>query len=204
MKVLEAVGKTIDEAIASGLEQLGMSLGDVEVEVLEEGSKGLFGIGAKQAKVRLTEKDSPALRAEQFLTTVAGYMGMDIQVNIEDDGDHMHIDMIGDGQGTLIGYRGEVLDALQYLTSLQVNRNQDQFRRVTLDTENYREKREQTLINLAHRMAQKCSRTGRRVLLEPMNPYERRILHCALQDDPDVTTHSEGDEPNRRVVILPR
>ena len=112
--------------------------------------------------------------------------------------------MQGDNQGILIGHRGETLDALQYLTSLLVNKGGKDYRRVTLDTEGYRAKREQTLINLANRMAAKVQRSGRRMVLEPMNPYERRILHATLQDNPHVTTHSEGEEPNRRVVIAPK
>ena len=131
-------------------------------------------------------------------------MGLEVSFDITEDEDAMLINMQGDNQGILIGHRGETLDALQYLTSLQVNKGGKEYRRVTLDTEGYRAKREQTLIALAGRMANKVHKSGRRMMLEPMNPYERRILHATLQDNPYVTTHSEGEEPNRRVVITPK
>lgn len=131
-------------------------------------------------------------------------MGLDVSFDVREEEDALMIDMQGDNQGILIGHRGETLDALQYLTSLQVNKGGKEYRRVTLDTEGYRAKREQTLIALANRMANKVHKSGRRMMLEPMNPYERRILHATLQDHPYVTTHSEGEEPNRRVVIAPR
>ncbi len=131
-------------------------------------------------------------------------MGLTVTFEITETEEALLINMQGDNQGILIGHRGETLDALQYLTSLQVNKGGKEYRRVTLDTEGYRAKREQTLIALAGRMAAKVQKSGRRMVLEPMNPYERRILHATLQDNPYVTTHSEGDEPNRRVVITPK
>ena len=204
MKTFEATGKTYEEALMAGLAQMGLPSDKVDVEVLEEGTKGFLGIGAKPYKLRLVKKDTPAIRAEEFLKNVTSLMGLEVSFDITEDEDAMLINMQGDNQGILIGHRGETLDALQYLTSLQVNKGGKEYRRVTLDTEGYRAKREQTLIALAGRMANKVHKSGRRMMLEPMNPYERRILHATLQDNPNVTTHSEGEEPNRRVVITPK
>lgn len=335
MTIKEFTAKTTEEAISEGLRVLGCTLSDVKVEVLEEGSKGLFGLfGSRPAKVRLTvlneedEKDGmsdllssfslnpqqqrrerpakpapsrekttpkpevkaeekpeapkaeplskteaapkaesvtktettkaaaarqeskprppktpkapkpadavkpepevrvyapmpertlPELpteppvihdpqtamgRAQQFLMEVTQRMNVPVQVYVDtlEDGT-LYVRMVGDTLGILIGRRGETLDALQYLTSLQVNKGSDDYLRVTLDTENYRARREDSLRRLATRMAQKAVKTGRKVVLEPMNPYERRVLHAALQNHPSVTTHSEGEEPNRHVVI---
>ena len=190
MKSLEATGKTYEEALMAGLAQMGLPSDKVDVEVLEEGTKGFLGIGAKPYRLRLTKKDTPAIRAEEFLKNVTSLMGLEVSFDITENEDAMLINMQGDNQGILIGHRGETLDALQYLTSLQVNKGGKEYRRVTLDTEGYRAKREQTLIALAGRMANKVHKSGRRMMLEPMNPYERRILHATLQDNPYVTTHT--------------
>ena len=148
-------------------------------------------------------EDTPAGRAQKFLMDVTEHMGVKVDVYVNDsEPDSLSIHMIGDTLGILIGRRGETLDALQYLTSLQVNKGREGYIRVTLDTENYRSKREDSLRRLAQRMANRAVKTGRKVVLEPMNPYERRVLHTALQNHPSVTTHSEGEEPNRRVVIM--
>ena len=148
-------------------------------------------------------EDTPAGRAQKFLMDVTDRMGVKVDVYVDDSkADNLSIHMIGDTLGILIGRRGETLDALQYLTSLQVNKGREGYIRVTLDTENYRAKREDSLRRLAQRMANRAVKTGRRVVLEPMNPYERRVLHTALQNHPAVTTHSEGEEPNRRVDIM--
>ena len=320
MKQYEASAKTVEEAIELGLQELGVSIGDVDVRVIEEGSKGLFGLfGSRPAKVCLTVKDAEAdplgnlledngkagkqgrkpekklekkpaekkpaekketekkesvkkepekkepekkpaekkpekkaakpeatepenreteapagaedaeekaeIRtlekpevtmipddqlaedsaagiAKAFLAELTKLMGVDVTIQMGTDAEgNVYGYMNGDTLGILIGRRGETLDALQYLTSLKVNRGKDTYTRVTLDTENYRAKREDTLIRLANRMANRALRTGRKVSLEPMNPYERRIIHFALQQNEGVTTHSEGDEPNRHVVI---
>ena len=204
MKSAEISARSIDEAIEEGLAQLGLSLDEADIEILDEGTKGLFGLGAKRARVLIKGKDTPAVRAERFLTQLTSLMGADVAMDIDDSAeDSVTISITGDTHGMLIGHRGETLDAVQYLTSLAVNKQKQGFTRVTLDCEHYRAKREETLVALAARLADKCKKTGRRVTLEPMNPYERRVLHSALQDDPDVTTHSEGEEPNRRVVIVP-
>ena len=153
----------------------------------------------------LFDEATPAGRAQRFLLDVTDRMGVKVDVYVDDSVENsLYIHMIGDTLGILIGRRGETLDALQYLTSLQVNKGREGYIRVTLDTENYRAKREDSLRRLAQRMANRAQKTGRKVVLEPMNPYERRVLHTALQNHPAVTTHSEGEEPNRRVVILLR
>ena len=149
------------------------------------------------------DEATPAGRAQRFLMDVTERMNVKVDVYVDDSKeDNLYIHMIGDTLGILIGRRGETLDALQYLTSLQVNKGREGYIRVTLDTENYRAKREDSLRRLAQRMANRAQKTGRKVALEPMNPYERRVLHTALQNHPAVTTHSEGEEPNRRVVIM--
>ena len=151
----------------------------------------------------LHAEDTPAGKAQRFLMEVTSLMNVKVDVYVDDTReDGLYIHMIGDTLGILIGRRGETLDALQYLTSQQVNKGREGYIRVTLDTENYRAKREDSLRRLAQRMANRATKTGRKVVLEPMNPYERRVLHTALQNHPGVTTHSEGEEPNRRVVIM--
>ena len=202
--ITEGTGKTIDEALQDALKNANLELDKVEVEVLDEGSRGFLGLGAKPARVRVTSKDTPAIRAESFLRRVTELMGAPTDVEVTESEDQLSIQLLGDDNGVLIGYRGETLDALQYLTSLYVNKNGDHYLRVSLDTENYRAKREETLSKLANRLANKARRSGRRVVLEPMNPYERRILHATLQGNPYVTTYSEGEDPNRRVVIAPK
>ncbi len=311
MKSIEASGKTVKDAIRSGLAELGCDSDDVDIQVIEMGSPGLFGMFGKPAKVRLTVKaDDPALdiempvlsldansgkkpkaekrkaekpapkaekverteapaapadeaedeprpekksrnrrrrrggakngegeaqpreeveapevvlapvleqepfvptpeeeqsdeakRASEFLSGLTRRMGVPVQIQLQQTEEQLRMQMAGEGMSLLIGRRGETLDALQYLTSLNINRGRDEYLRVNIDTENYRAKREEALRKLAVRMAGRCKKSGRRVALEPMNPYERRILHSALQNDPDVTTHSEGEEPYRRVII---
>ena len=142
-----------------------------------------------------------ALMAYDFIKNMTEKMGVNVQISVRQDEDHLNVAMMGDTLGILIGRRGETLDALQYLTSLIVNKKRDQYLRVSLDTENYRAKREEALSRLAQRMAARARKTGRKVTLEPMNPYERRVLHSTLQNNPYVTTHSEGEEPYRRVII---
>ena len=298
MKQYEFSARTQDEAVEMGLQELGVSIADVDIQVVEEGSKGLFGLfGSRPVKVRLTLKDaeedpladlledkkpakpqiepekkqekkpekkaekkpvekkaeekkpapekkkaekkaepaekkeqekpavkaeirpmekpevtmiaaeeltddSPAGTAHAFLAELTKLMGVDVTIDMGTDAEgNVYGYINGDTLGILIGRRGETLDAVQYLTSLKVNRGREGYTRVTLDTENYRAKREDTLIRLANRMANRALRTGRKVSLEPMNPYERRISHYALQQTEGVTTHSEGEEPNRHVVI---
>ncbi len=203
MKSIESTGKTLEEAISAGLESLSLTIDDVEMEVLEDAGKGLFGlIGRKGAKVRLTQKDTPALRCERFLAELCEKMGFSPRIVSTTDAEgQIHIDITGENMGSLIGYRGATMDALQYLTSLAVNKGAGEYHRILVDVENYRARRTESLQRLADKMVSKARRTGRRVVLEPMNPYERRVLHAYLQNEPSVTTHSEGEESNRRVVI---
>lgn len=200
MKSTEAKGKTVDEAIFNGLNELGLSIDEVKIQILEEGNKGIFGIG-KYARVLLTENEGLQKKAESFLFGVLSRMGLNSQFVTREDDEHIRIEIIGKTIGTLIGRRGETLDALQYLTSLVVNKDNVTYKKIMLDTEDYRKKREETLIKLAKRLAQKTKKTRIKTVLEPMNPYERRILHATLQSDPAVETYSEGEEPFRRVVI---
>lgn len=308
MKSIEATGKTVKDAIRNGLAELGCDSDDVDIQVIEMGSPGLFGMFGKHAKVRLTVKgedpamdiempvlsldaaggrkpraekrkpekkaektekidkpepeaeaadadDAPraekkprrrrsrrgganraegetaeiaeeaevqpapiierepfaatpedqqseeARRARDFLNGLTERMGVPVSIELMETEEQLRMQMAGDNMSLLIGRRGETLDALQYLTSLNVNRGREEYLRVSIDTEGYRAKREEALRKLAVRMAGRAKKSGRRVALEPMNPYERRILHSALQNDPEVTTHSEGEEPYRRVII---
>lgn len=315
MKSIEATGKTVKDAIRNGLAELGCDSDDVDIQVVEMGSPGLFGMFGKPAKVRLTVKaEDPALdiempvlsldagakkqksdkrkaekpRAEKpakaepakaeaaetdaaeeaasedapkekksrnrrrrrggarsegeaveasegeeqtiaepapviehepfvataeadqsddakkaaaFLAGLTDRMGVPVSIELMETPEQLRMQMAGENMSLLIGRRGETLDALQYLTSLNINRGREEYLRVSIDTENYRAKREEALRKLAVRMAGRAKKSGRRVALEPMNPYERRILHSALQNDPEVTTHSEGEEPYRRVII---
>lgn len=203
MKFVEITGKTVDDAIQSGLRELGVKIDKVEVEVLEQGSKGLFGLGAKPAKVKLTVKHDYATVAKVFLRDVLDKMDIKSEIHIKEEEDLIKVTLVGPDMGILIGYRGETLDALQYLLSLVINKEnkENEYKKVILDTENYRKKREETLIRLANKLAYKVNKYNKSITLEPMNPYERRIIHAALQNHPHVTTHSQGDEPYRKVVI---
>ena len=297
MKSIESSGKTVKDAINQGAKELGCDPSDLEIEVLEMGSPGLFGMFGRLARVKLTLKeaedefeidipqmtlDQPAQkgsrahrreekpkarpaqeenaqeqpaekeekepsrrsrqrarkeraqeaapaeaeivvapaepeapfvetaydqltddarRALEFLSGMIERMGVQAELKACETPEQLRVQLFGENMSILIGRRGETLDALQYLTSLNVNRGREEYLRVSLDTENYRAKREEALRKLAARMANRCRKTGKRVALEPMNPYERRILHSALQADPTVTTHSEGEEPYRRVII---
>lgn len=175
-----------------------------KVEAVVKAEPKAETVAKPAAKAAQTEAatGSAEEKAKTFLADVTRLMGVEVTINVHrDDEGNVRVDMFGDTLGILIGRRGETLDALQYLTSLYVNRGQEEYTRVTLDTENYRAKREEALRRLANRMANRCVKTGRKVVMEPMNPYERRILHSALQQNDAVTTHSEGEEPNRHVVI---
>jgi spoIIIJ-associated protein len=202
MKSIEIAAKTVDSAIETALKELQVTREDVEVEVLEEPSRGLFGIlGLKLAKVRVTVKKSTKEVAIEFLQSI--FKSMDLNVSLESiiNNNVMNISIKGSQLGILIGRRGETLDALQYLTNLVVNRKTEKKIHVILDIEGYRKRREETLIRLARRLAEKVIKTGKKVMLEPMNPQERRIIHTAIQNNPNVTTYSEGEEPYRKVII---
>ena len=203
MKSIEIEGKTVEEALNKALLELKTDEHMVDVDVLEQGSKGLFNvIGVKPAKVRVSLKYDYIEEARNFLANILKAMKIDAEINIEEDDDTLHINLNGKNMGLLIGYRGETLDSIQYLVSLVVNKVHElPHKRVILDTENYRSKREETLKGVAIKTANRVMKTKRSFKLEPMNPYERRIIHSALQANAFVITHSEGEEPFRRVVI---
>lgn len=244
MKFVEKVGRTIDSAITDALIELGATTDQVEIQVIEKGSKGIFGLGAKDAKVRVTLKEQDFLDkldlvepeevmnisedktletpinntsestnksvqdtiilAEEFLKKVLAEMNVDAKLESKEYEDNrIHINISGENMGVIIGKRGETLDALQYLTNITINKQHENYVKVMLDTENYRARREETLTRLAYKLAKKATQTRRPVVLEPMNPYDRRIIHAALQNSKTVKTHSEGKEPFRKVVITP-
>jgi len=195
--------KTVSDAITEACKALGVTSDKLDYVVVEEGSSGFLGIGAKNASINAKIKSSVSDVAKNFLNDVFAAMNMTVVINVEykEDEKELNIDLAGDDMGVLIGKRGQTLDSLQYLVSLIVNKESDDYIRVKVDTENYRKRRQDTLENLAKNIAFKVKRTKRTVSLEPMNPYERRIIHSALQNDKFVTTHSEGEEPFRHVVV---
>lgn len=270
MRSIEATGKTVDEAIFKGLDELGLSIDEVDIEIIDEGGKKLFL--KKPSIVRLTERDQEAvkraileqeeeLRKEKekreakkqqnrrdrdqrksagsgnqkqkssgnqrsknkqqvtkrnfgtpvdggkeaaFLKELLEKMGIEAKIECFSDEKCLYMRLSGDTMGIIIGRRGETLNAIQYLCSLVANRNDGPYKRIVVDTENYRDKRDQTLVRLAHKKAEEAHTTGKKIVLEPMNPYERRVMHATLQDNPYATTHSEGEEPNRHVVVVPK
>lgn len=204
MEFIEISAKTVNDAITEACQKLTVTSDKLEYEVLEEGSSGFLGIGSKPAVIKARVKSSVEDTAKDFLKEVFEAMDLTVVVNVKYDevNNSMDIDLSGDEMGVLIGKRGQTLDSLQYLVSLVVNKNVDNYIRVKVDTENYRQRRKDTLENLAKNISYKVKRTKRPVSLEPMNPYERRIIHSALQNDKYVTTHSEGDEPFRHVVVV--
>ncbi|EQB86492.1 hypothetical protein M918_13955 [Clostridium sp. BL8] len=185
------------------LSELKVTEDKVTIEVLEEGSKGFLNIiGVKPAKVRVTVKRDYIAEAYDFLREVLNSMKIKAEIKIKEEGNDVKINLVGPNMGILIGYRGETLDSLQYLVSLVINKDHNnEYKRVILDTENYRFNRQETLRKLASKMAYKVRVGGKTLKLEPMNPYERRVIHSTLQNDPYVKTYSEGEEPYRRVVI---
>ena len=202
MDEIRKSGKTIDEAVAAALAELQAEKDEVTITVIEEGSKGFLGMfGGKDAVVLVKKNFNPEKAAENFLREVFLSMGLIIKIETKMQDKHLLVDLTGDDMGILIGKRGQTLDALQYLVNLVVNKNSASYISVMLDTENYRQRRKETLETLAKNIAYKVKRTRRPVSLEPMNPYERRIIHSALQNDKYVFTKSEGEEPFRHVVI---
>ena len=238
MKAVQKSGRTVDEAVAHALAELGARADQVSVEVLEEPKKGVLGlIGGKNAVVRVTLKEVPAapasptpvapavpaapapgrsatatadsgeskqVRVERLLRDICRAMAVDCEVSVHQDGDTLHADVNGAEAGILIGHHGQTLDALQFLVNLISGKSHDDGVRVIVDVEGYRRRRDETLTKLATRLAERVQRTGEETALEPMTAQERRVIHMALAENPHVTTASEGDEPNRRVVIAPR
>ncbi len=198
---IEKTAKTVQEAVALALDELNSDESRVDIEVLDEGTKGIFGIRSKMARVRVTVKETSADKAKTFLFDVFAKMNINVALDVEEDEESVMIKINGKDIGIIIGRRGETLDSLQYLTSLVVNKNRENYQRVVLDVENYRQKREDTLISLANRLAERVVKYKKNITLEPMNPYERRVIHSSLQNHRYVETYSVGDEPNRKVVI---
>jgi spoIIIJ-associated protein len=199
--IIEKKAKTKEEAISLALAEIGAQESEVEIEIVEEGSKGFLGLGGKDAVVKVTYNPDSEKRAADFLNKIFEITNEDVTVESEIDGEILKINLSGPDMGIVIGKRGETLDALQHLTSLVVNRGDKSFLKVSLDAENYREKRNVALEELAGKLANKVMRTGRNQTLEPMNAYERRIIHSALQNHETVTTYSIGQGVNRKVVI---
>lgn len=205
MRFVIKTSKTVEDALKEALIELDATKDEVEVEILEEPTKGLFGIiGGKEAKIKVTKKDDPKEIAHNFIENLLNKMGLVANCDVTLDGDIIKVDIVDiseNDMGVLIGKRGSGLDAIQYLLNLVVNKNSENFYKTIVDANDYRKKREETLVNLANKMAKKVMTYKKPVKLEPMNPYERRIIHSTLQNFDGVTTYSEGNEPYRRVVI---
>ncbi|NLV87862.1 MAG: protein jag [Tissierellia bacterium] len=205
MRSVIKISKTIDDAVSEALSELNVGKDDVKIEILEEPSKGLFGlIGGKDAVVKVTVVYDPIEIAENFISKLLASMDIKAVTIVKKEEDCIKVnitDISSTDMGILIGKRGNTLDSIQYLLSLVLNKGKDKYIKVLVDVDGYRAKREETLIKLANKMAEKAKYSRRSVKLEPMNPYERRIIHSALQNMDGITTYSEGDEPYRRVVI---
>lgn len=205
MKYIETQGDTLDAAIESALQQLGMTREQVSVEQVQLPKAGFLGIGRVPAIVRVSYEESPAGRAVEFLEGLLTRFGTPAQITSEEDTEEktIRLTLSGENMSAVIGHHGDTLDAIQYLTNIVTNRKEEERWRVTVDTENYRAKREESLIGLANKTAQKALKYRKPVALEPMNPHERRTIHAALQEVAGVTTYSVGTEPNRKVIVAP-
>lgn len=203
MEMITFSAKTVEEAVTKASIELGTTSDKLEIEVVEKGSTGFLGFGAKPAVIKVKKIETIEDKAVEFLQQVFKAMNLEVKIetSLNEEEKEFSINLSGDDMGILIGKRGQTLDSLQYLVSLVVNKASEGYLRVKLDTENYRERRKETLETLAKNIAYKVKRTKRSVSLEPMNPYERRIIHAALQNDKYVITRSEGEEPFRHVVI---
>ena len=203
MEFIEVSAKTVDDAITEASIKLGTTSDKIEVEVIEKGSTGFLGIKSKPAIIKARKKNDTVDNIREFLENVFSAMNMEVTIDIKkaEDDKIYEVELSGKEMGLLIGKRGQTLDSLQYLTNLAVNKHSDGYIKVKLDTEDYRQRRKDTLENLAKNIAYKVKRTNRPVSLEPMNPFERRVIHSALQGDRYVETHSEGEEPFRHVVV---
>lgn len=203
MKFIETTGKTVDEALEKALKELNVSKERVIIDIIDEGSKGFLNIiGTKPAKIKVTLKYDYMSEAKTFVENLLNSMGVQATIKIWEEDNIINIDLSGPKMGMIIGYRGETLDSIQYLISLVVNKkNESAYKKVILDTENYRTKREETLKRVALKTARRVSKTKKPFKLEPMNPYERRIIHAALQNEEGISTYSEGEDPYRKVVV---
>ncbi|MGM7703283.1 RNA-binding cell elongation regulator Jag/EloR [Pseudalkalibacillus sp. Hm43] len=203
MKQLTITSKSVEEAVQEALAQLQTSEEKVEISILEDAKKGFLGLGSKPAVVQVTLKVDPIEDSIEFLKKVAAKMGVELSVEVKEDEDGTVLDLSSEKIAILIGKRGQTLNALQYLTNLVANKSSDEYQRVILDAENYRERRKETLERLAHRLASKALKINKKVSLEPMPSMERKIIHMTLKSNNKVQTSSEGSEPHRRVVIKP-
>ncbi|WP_231699459.1 RNA-binding cell elongation regulator Jag/EloR [Limnochorda pilosa] len=204
--MLESSGRTVEEAVEAALQEMGANREQVEVEVLEEGTRGFLGIlGAREARVRVRIQVKPEeqnRKAREFLEGLLSRMKMDCGLETRFGEDQiLHVNLTGSELGALIGRRGQTLEAIQYLVNVVANRGEADYQRILLDAEGYRDRRAEVLERLARRKARQVAETGQRVVLEPMNPWERRIVHLAVREMAEIETYSEGEEPNRRVVI---
>ncbi|MDR1700533.1 MAG: protein jag [Lachnoclostridium sp.] len=202
---VEFTAKTVDEALTEALIHFETTSEKIEYEVLERESSGFIGLFSKPARIRIRKKESLAETAKSFLEKVFSAMGIIVRIEVDYSEEEriLSIELKGEEMGMLIGKRGQTLDSLQYLTSLAINKYTDEYIKVKLDTEDYRSRRKETIENLARNVASKVKKTRRPSYLEPMNPYERRLIHSTLQEDKMVDTYSEGDEPFRKVVVVP-
>lgn len=207
MTKLVASGKSIEDAVKNGLSRLGVGEDRVSVTVLEQPSKGLFGLlGAREARVELELLPEPdgVEEAQAFLSEVVAAIGLSVAIERTDEAEAVKLNVMGSDLGLLIGRRGQTLDSLQYLVNIVANRHSNRHLRIVLDAEQFRERRRQTLESLSERMAGRVIRTQKEIVLEPMTSQERKIIHARLQSHPEVKTYSQGDEPNRRIVIAPK
>ncbi len=200
---IEKTGKTVDEAVQAALLELGLELGDVDIEILEGENKGLLGLGRKEARVRVhfATEDDPSETIKLFLQDILSQMGLSPEVEVTEENRYYNANIECNDSSLIIGRRGEVLKSLQYLTSQVVSRAYNTRIRVFLDTENYRQKHRKQLEELAKKTAEKVVTAKRDFMLDPMSSYDRRIIHTVLQNENNVSTYSVGDEPNRKVVI---
>lgn len=205
MKKVVVSGKTVEDAISLALEQLQTSKDKVKVTVLEQPTKGLFGlIGSKEARVEVEKQTDPIDDAKRFLESVFDTMEIEVAIALSHEEDQVVFNLVGSNLGVIIGKRGQTLDSLQYLANTVANRSSRDHPRIVLDAENYRERREDALKKLAERLADRAIQTKKDVILEPMTPLERKIIHSYLQDNEWVSTYSKGEEPNRKIVISPK
>jgi spoIIIJ-associated protein len=204
VREITASGSTVEEAVKSALEQLKTTEDQVSVDVIDEGKKGFLGlIGSKRAIVKVKMKQDPIKETEKFLLEVTKGMNVEAEIHTTVEDRHITFDLVGEEIAILIGKRGQTLNALQYLAHLAINKQKEIYYTVTVDAEGYRGRRKKTLESLALKMADKAQRLNRKVALEPMPAYERKIIHSALQDKKDISTYSDGQEPHRYIVIKP-
>ena len=203
MEFIEVSAKNVDDALTEASVKLGTTSDQIEYEIIDKGSAGFLGIGSKNAVIKARRKFSIEDSVKEFLSKVFDAMKLEVEilVTVDEENKQIDVELKGPEMGILIGKRGQTLDSLQYLANLAVNKHADQYYRIKVDTEDYRKRRRETLENLAKNISFKVKRTKRPVSLEPMNPFERRVIHSALQNDRFVETHSEGDEPYRHVVV---